>query len=597
MDDALRALRKLGVVHIEHLQEPVAERITALERRISDIDRASSAISAFQPQRQKKDKEEEELLSYVNPVRNYDIAGSERDISNGVKEIIALYREKQQLLEDRQKLEEKIRWFKEWGEISPSSLSAIGKAGVFVKLYVGKKRFLKNITPDKKIHIIKEKKGEVYLALISTSIDDCLDFPEIMVPDEDIHSLQKRRFEVDKQLESISGRLNDLSQYRDSLIKYKNALIKKCEFYKVKFGMAREEGLAYLQGFCPQEDVAGVNRLASREGWAVLSEEPDQPEEAPTLIKNPKWIEIISPVFKFMGTLPGYKEYDISFWFLLFFSIFFALLIGDAGYGLVFLLITFLVKRKTKRLPPEAIFLMFVLSSTTIIWGAVTGTWFGFERIAQLPFFNFLVIGKINSFIDSNQVFMMYLCFLIGGIHLTIAHSTIAFRFINSLFALAQLGWICILWGLFFVAGKVVLDKPLPQVWGILFLVGIALVGLFSHPQKNVLKGIFLSLGELPLKIVSSFSDVVSYLRLFAVGYATVIMAMSFNNMALDMGFGNIFTSLFSALILFLGHSLNIILGLMAVIVHGIRLNMLEFSGHLNMQWSGKEYRPFKEKR
>lgn len=574
-DDALMALRKLGVVHIEHLREPLAEGITALERRISDIDTVLSVVSASQSQRQKKDKEEESLLSYL-------------------KEIIAISREKQRLLEDRQKLEEKIRRFEEWGEISPSSVSTIEKAGVFVKLYVGKKKFLKNIASDKMIHIIKEKKGEVYLALISTSIDDSLDLPEVMLPDEHLHWLQKRRFEANKRLESINERLNSLAQYRNSFAKYKDALIKKREFYRVKFGMAKEEGFAYLQGFCPREDMAGVNRLASKEGWAVLSEEPDQPEKVPTFVKNPKWIDIISPVFKFMGTLPGYKEYDISFWFLLFFSVFFALLIGDAGYGLVFLLITFLVKKKARKVPPEPIFLMFVLSSATIVWGAVTGTWFGVEKIAQSPFFNFLVIDRINSFVASNQVFMMYLCFLIGVIHLTVAHSIIAFRFINSLFALAQLGWICILWGLFFIAGEIVLDKPLPQISGSLFLAGVTLVALFSNPQKNILKGILVSLGELPLKVISSFSDVVSYVRLFAVGYASVIMATSFNNMALGVGFNNIFSGLFAALILFLGHSLNILLGLMGVVVHGIRLNMLEFSGHLNMQWSGEKYRPFK---
>ncbi|MEE9117711.1 MAG: V-type ATP synthase subunit I, partial [Calditrichia bacterium] len=195
----------------------------------------------------------------------------------------------------------------------------------------------------------------------------------------------------------------------------------------------------------------------------------------------------------------------------------------------------------------------------------------------------------------SNQIFMMYLCFLIGVIHLTIAHSIVALRFINSLIALAQLGWICILWALFFVAGKIVIGNSLPQITGILFLVGITLVGLFSNPQKNVLKGTLVSLGELPLKVISSFSDVVSYVRLFAVGYASVIVATSFNNMALGIGFNSIFSSLISAVVLFLGHSLNVLLGLMAVIVHGVRLNMLEFSGHLNMQWSGKEYRPFRE--
>ena len=119
-----------------------------------------------------------------------------------------------------------------------------------------------------------------------------------------------------------------------------------------------------------------------------------------------------------------------------------------------------------------------------------------------------------------------------------------------------------------------------------LIIFGSALVGIFANFQKNILKGFLISLGNLPLDIISSFSDIVSYIRLFAVGIATVTVAASFNDMA-----GGITVPL----ILVLGHGLNIILAMMSVLVHGVRLNMLEFSGHLGQEWSGKEYKPFKE--
>lgn len=572
-DNALGALRKLGVLHIEYSGPPRAERITATEDKISGIETALSIIS--REDKQRRDCTQEEVPAYI-------------------KEIITANKERESLLESRRKLEGKIEWFERWGNISPSSLAALEKANVFIKLYVVGGKLLKSIPDEKMVHIIKKVGGDVYLALVSEVADDRLDFLQIEIPDKDLPVLEKKYNEVNNQLEKIDNRLGDLSQYRESLLTYKDNLAHRLEFYKVRFGMAKEEGFDYLRGFCPEKDVGDINRLASKEGWAVLSETPDNPEEVPTLVKNPRWIEIINPVFKFIGTLPGYKEYDISLWFLLFFSIFFALLIGDAGYGLIFLLVTFLVKKKLKNMPREPLFLMFALSLATMIWGAITGNWFGFERIAHFPIFNSLVISKINSFISSNQIFVMYLSFLIGVIHLTIAHAIIAFRFINSLLALAHLGWVCILWGLFFVAGKIILNNPIPQIMGIIFSAGIVLVILFSHSQKNFFKGILLSLGDLPLKIVSSFSDIVSYVRLFAVGYASVIVATSFNNMALSIGFNSIFSGLIAVVVLFLGHSLNIVLGVMAVVVHGIRLNMLEFSGHLSMQWSGKEYRPFR---
>jgi V/A-type H+-transporting ATPase subunit I len=84
-------------------------------------------------------------------------------------------------------------------------------------------------------------------------------------------------------------------------------------------------------------------------------------------------------------------------------------------------------------------------------------------------------------------------------------------------------------------------------------------------------------------------------LRLFAVGFASVTVESSFNDMALSLGFNSVLRGLIAAFILFFGHALNIVLGFMAVIVHGVRLNMLEFSGHLGMQWSGRPYQPFRE--
>ena len=216
------------------------------------------------------------------------------------------------------------------------------------------------------------------------------------------------------------------------------------------------------------------------------------------------------------------------------------------------------------------------------------------EQIAQIPFLNGLIIGRVNSFVGANQDFMMLICFTIGIVHLTLARTLVAVRQINSLTALAEVGWIGILWCLYFVAGMLVLKRPAPDLAWWLGGVGLVLVLFFSNPQKGFLLGPAISLSDAILKGISSFSDVVSYLRLYAVGYATVIVASSFNSIALDIGFGSVLSGFGAALVLVLGHAINIILGLMAVVVHGVRLNMLEFSGHLSMQWSGKPYKPFK---
>jgi len=497
IDSALGNLRGLGLMHIKHMREPAADVISTHENKLGLLNRAIHLLGDSKIQSKDLDK---------------------HHISFYVKEVIILNRKKHELEKGFREFQDKEVWFKEWGDISSHSLAELRGAGVFVKLYIGAKKDLKNLPKDRLVYCVGRNRGEVYLAAFFNSEEESLDLEEIEVPSENLHSLQRKIVVARKELEEVNKEIAKASTYKERFIEHREEIIKRLEFYQVRFGMVHEEEICCLQGFCPQESVPEITKAAKKQGWAIVSEEPVDEDEVPTLIRNPRWVEIVKPIFNFMGTIPGYKEYDISFWFLIFFSIFFAMLVGDAGYGLLFLAITFFAQRKFKKAQQNIFFLFYLLSGATVIWGALTGTWFGFEEIAQLPFLNSLVINKINSFVGSNQIFMIYLCFFIGAIHLTIAHGIRAFRFINSRLALSQLGWICIIWSMFFVAGKLVLNKEVPAITLTLFVLGAGLVILFSYPKKNIFKGTLLSLADLPLKVISSFSEVVSYLRLFAVG-------------------------------------------------------------------------------
>ncbi len=574
VDEALFKLRKLGVVHIEHLNEPKGKEINVLKKELQNATLAFEALHRGATSLRKEETPDVKAL---------------------IVKTVDLLQEKEQLLLKRDSLRAKISWFNEWGKISLASLQELTRYGLFIKLYIIERKHLKRLPNDKYIFVVKKEKSRAYIVFITFDNKESLGFDEVKFPQEDPLLVEEEFSNIEKRLKEIEERLNVLSRYRDVLKKYIFSLSKQLEFYTVRLSMAKEEGFWYLKGFIPEEEAHSLKQLAKKEGWAMLEEDPDNPEEVPTLIRNPRWVRIIEPVFKLMGTLPGYNEYDISIWFLLFLTVFFAILIGDAGYGMLFLMITFFLKRKLKNAPSEVFHLMYVFSIATIIWGVCSGTYFGAAQFARLPFLKTLIIERINSFVDANQQFMMYLCFLIGAIHLTVAHVIRAFRFHKSLIALSQLGWIAIIWGLFFVAGTLVVGRPFSNLGGYLLVTGVVFALAFSYPNKNVFKALGNALMEVPLKIVSSFGDVVSYLRLFAVGYATVVVAGSFNDIAASLGFGDVIKSFGSALILFFGHALNIALGFMAIVVHGVRLNMLEFSGHLGMEWSGKPYMPFKE--
>ncbi|MBU1122878.1 MAG: hypothetical protein KKF54_09375 [Candidatus Omnitrophica bacterium] len=575
-DDALRKLRKLGVVHINHVRRPHAEGIVAIEHRLEELKKALFILSHYKvaEKKEKLDKEK---------------------ITGCVKDVLSLDKEKGQLQDHLAKLEIDLTWFKEWGNVAESTLSELNQCGVYIKLYNCSSKFLKKIDTKKVVYVLDQQASNIKIALVSQNPNDSLELIPVKVPDANLHSVNRKIAVTSAQINDINRRLIDAAGNMSCLLRCKKDLLRRLDFFKVKFGMSHGDVFSYLQGFCPKESAEGIKTVAQEEGWGYFFQEPDDLSEVPTLIRNPKWLQIINPVFKFMGILPAYNEMDISFWFLFFFSLFFAMLIGDAGYGLIFLILTIVARKKFPKIESVPFFLIGVLSCSTILWGAVTGTWFGVENIGRLPVFRYFVIDKMNSFVGSNQTFMMYLCFLVGIIQLTIAHVIKAIRYINSPAALGQVGWIGILWGLFFVIGKFVLNNALPSYFPVLMGGGIGLVVLFSHPEKNIIKGQLIALGNLPLSIINSFADLLSYLRLFVIGYVSVMVAASFNDMAMQVGFNNILSGLGAGLILFFGHALNIVLGLLSVLVHGIRLNMLEFSSHLDVQWAGKDYSPFRE--
>ncbi|MFH1772600.1 MAG: hypothetical protein ABH872_07275 [Candidatus Omnitrophota bacterium] len=579
-DASLTKLRKLGLLHITHLKNPQSREITNLENKLEDIDGA---------------------LIILDSNNKKTTAGNidEKELTNSLQQVLALEKEKQQLLMHVEELTRDTGWFKEWGDINPASLIELNKAGIFIKLYIVSPAELKKIGKDKTVKVLKIKKSKVCLAFIARQESQKLNYQQINIPKKSLLSIEKDIVLSQKKLRKINESLDKLADLKAVFLEYKEDIKKQLEFNRVKSGMADEEGFSYIEGYCPRYSSKKIKNAAALEGWGILSQEPDKPQETPTLIKNPAWIKVINPVFKIMGAIPGYREFDISFWFLLFFTVFVAMLIGDAGYGSLFLAATFFMRKKLSFLKREMIFLIYILSAATVFWGAVTGTWFGFEKIARLPFLRGAVIPNIASFgHGDNQIFMIHICFIIGCIHLTVAHSLAAFRCGTSLKMLSQAGWIAIIWSLFFYSEMFVLGKELPKLANFLAYAGLFLVLLFSNPEKGVIKGILTALADIPLKIIGSFSDVMSYIRLFAVGFATVAMAVSSNAMAGEV-LGStahvIIKGFLSAIILFLGHTLNIALAVIGVLVHGVRLNLLEFSNHLGMEWSGKSYAPFKE--
>jgi V/A-type H+-transporting ATPase subunit I len=574
--ESLTELRRIGVVHLTN-QNSRSDELSDLEEKKLLLDRSLLLMPA--------------------------VKGEQRKREGSVKEALEIAQETANLIdEERLRTEELERLSKEesrlsvWGDFNPADIEYLRQKNVRLQfLDLSPENFaalpenLRYLTIEKTRYAVKI----VVISLPGQSEADLQELPPARRGLGELHELIK---EKNSSIVKLHEELQKLAENRSCIEESIKKIDHTIEFERARAGMGIEQSLAYLKGYVPVGKVEKLKSTAAEQGWALLIEEPGEDDQVPTLIKNPPWIRIIKPVFDFLGTVPGYREFDTSFWFLLAFSIFFAMLIGDAGYGIFFLVLTLLARIKMRKAPAAPFFLMLVLSFSTIVWGALTGTWFGSVYFAQSRFLSWMVIPSISSF-GADPDFIMLICFVIGAVHLSIARIISFFKNLPKLKAFAELGWLTLVWGMFFLVRYYVLQKPLNYIGLWLLAGGLFLIVLFAEQKGSFLKGLAMGLANLPLKLldsISAFSDIISYVRLFAVGLATVKVAESFNEMALDIGLG-LPAGLAAALILFCGHLLNIAMGALSVIVHGVRLNMLEFSSHLGMEWTGVSYKPFND--
>jgi len=581
IDETLLKLGSLGAMDVKQIKPPEGEEV---ERWSEAVSRTKQAIGILE--RNGKDKN-------ANPDRKrYNF----HDPRRLTERLLTSLKIQLQVRERLGQLKQQRAWYRTWGEqVHVKDLEFLQEKGIFVRLYRIEKSVLSSIPKELPVVAFAEKEGKVPVALFTTEPAAKLPFTEEKWPELPLDVIEREVAKKERQLEEVEHYWSDQAEQLPVLRDYLELLSDRLNLEEVEGSMGNVEGkIRYLRGYLPKDAVDEFKEVAKQNQWGYQIKQPERPEEVPVYIRNPKWIRIIDPVMKFIGIVPGYQELDVSIFFLIAFALFFAMLVGDAGYGFLFLIITLLLRKK---LPSEVRLLFYVLSGATIVWGVLSGTYFGSEEIAALPFLNDLIIEEIASFGTDNVPFMMHLSFLIGAIHLTVAHSIRAIRLINSTRALSEIGWIALIWGLFFVVERLVLNRTLPD-WNLwLFVGGALLVTLFSRESKNLVQSMLISIANLPLSLINGFSDIVSYVRLFAVGLATAAVAASFNNMMLPAGADLSFLELIAAaLALALGHGLNIVLALMAVMVHGIRLNMLEFAGHLGVQFSGEAYQPFRLK-
>lgn len=618
--DTLRKLRKLGMVHVE-ITEGSGEKLDQLKEQIALLESA-----VFIAGNKKSEQGKEISLSEA-----LDVA----------KEIAELSEKKKEYQAEQVIINAELDKFKGWGEFDPCSFADLAEKGVDIAFYELSKNDYVSLGESIKAVRLEATKSSVKCMIIRTGAEgedeilSDLSTYKLELPDISTDEMRQKLDSLSDSIKSIDDKIASFASYTQTLKNAIKACEKEIEFEIYATGMADEKisdsdssvSVAYFKGYIEEENLDKLKKAAQENHWGLVAEDPCEEDDVPTKLKNNKFVSLIYPLTDFLGAVPGYFEYDISGWFLAFILVFFGIIFGDGGYGLFICAVSAvpIIKSLVAKKPVSPAFLLVGLFGlSTVLWGTLTCTWFGLSA-EQVPEWLQKLSVPVISNVYENRIWhpfwtqgdvglttpqnLQIFCFTLALIQLTIAHIKGVARNRKSLKLLGDIGSILQLFGIYYLVlslvvnpevftfGLVISGIPVGTVAIALIGVGFVMSFVFSNYEGNLIKSILASLTNIVsvlLGVVNVFSDIVSYIRLWAVGLAGAAIAATVNELAGPL-LGNFLFMIVAIVLLVFGHGLNMILNVLSVIVHGIRLNTLEFSSHLDMSWSGHKFKPFKE--
>lgn len=576
-ENALSALRDLGVMQIE-LGDHFSESSFAAADKLQRMNRVFTFL---------------EQLAVDNKLPQAEVSSS-ADADELVCEVIGLQDKRASLISRLTELRRRQEILAVWGDFDRALLDKLTAEGVKITLCQGSSADLQRASSISGIKCVEisRSKGKVAFVLVSLKEIDTSEFPVVELSEnDDPRKISQALVQTEKTVEDIDRQLLKLAGKRNCAAAAVEELNGVLEFCRVRDSFAENGEVVVLSGFVPVPEMDKLSSAAGENGWGLFYRDPTDDEEVPVLIKNNKFTRVIKPLFDFLGIVPGYREIDISGAVLIFFTVFYAIIIGDAGYGILFGLISLIGLRAARKVPKllSPMRLLFILSIAATAWGALCGSWFGFSSVGgwQIP-----ALSCFRDFASSTakQANIQFFCFILAVAQLSVGHIWRIIRERNWRAVGQHLGWTLIIWGNFFLTIRlIVYPGEFPTYMYVLYGLGLMLVICCGVNWKDI-SAVF----QFPFDIIGSFTDVLSYIRLFAVGLAGACIAGSFNGMAFDLCKVSAWLLPAGILVALIGHALNIVLALLSVLVHAVRLNTLEFSNHTGLSWSGQNFNPFK---
>lgn len=504
-------------------------------------------------------------------------------------------------------IEKELSTIEPWGNFSWESIQKLSEAGIRTRFFIAPQRkFDEEIKDNYFVEEINNLGGSVYFVLMQKGDEAIeIDAEEASLPEKSLKELNKDKTDIVAILEKSESIFDDYAgKYLALLEKAKQEISGQLSFDKVKLNTTAEADnkLMVLEGWTPKDKETDLNTFLESSGVYYEVEKPDIKEQPPIKLKNNKFAKLYEAIGE-LYTFPNYGEIDLTPFFAPFYMLFFGFCLGDAGYGLLITLgCIYGIFKASEKVKPLLKLGMYLGIATTLM-GIVGGTFFGImlhpENFAEGTVFN-PMITKYQAYILSSDS-LMYTALGLGyfqvlfGMFIKAANKARMYGFKHSI---SQLGWnIIVLISLpVYVLGmfEVIATSTANTIAMVSLIVGGIPALFYNTPGKNPLLNLGTGIWDTYQMASGLLGDVLSYIRLFALGLSSAILGNVFNTLAMDLSPDTIvLRQLVMILILAFGHGLNFFMAALGSFVHPLRLTFVEFYKNAGFMGGGKKYEPF----
>ena len=584
----LEHLRSLGIVHVIRKQQGTVQN-EELQEDLNLLARCKNAIRELESSAKNEPMGSDpngttKGFAFDTPAKvleRFDILEADKVVQE--QTLQALSRDRAQLLP--------------WGDFEPSKVERLAAAGYNIGFYTCPLRAFKDEWTDKYgvIEIERDKQKVNFVTVTHNDVVPDIDAEQVHLPHMSLSAVESDIAKTKAAIDAIPAKLAQLAQVGIPVLE---KAVKELE-NNIDFGRVRLTGeklaadsLILLEGWIPAADVDEVSKALDMKGVFFDVEDPQPDDDIPIQLSNNKFAKLFEPLTK-LYMLPTYQELDLTLFFAPFFMLFFGLCLGDTGYGLLMIVALPIFTKLFQLINPNfSKWLVVLFGASTMLCGLLSGTFFGFNMYdLDIPFVQKM---KAILYTDNSTMFTVSLCIGVVQILFGMAIKAVNLSIQCGVkYALGTIGWLVLLItvGVSVLAG---FEFSNPVVMGILIAAAV-LIFLFNSPGKNPLLNIGLGLWDTYNMATGLLGDVLSYVRLFALGLSGGILANVFNSMAVGMAPDNKVAGFIVMVLIFvIGHALNIFMNILGAIVHPMRLTFVEFFKNSGYTGGGTEYKPFK---